>query len=99
MAERDIFTRPGNYRQIIEQRMNAGKRDHVQQFGVIDVAAIFEVSDTVVREWIEEGRVNGVNLNHGRTVTVGVKVMPMRPYWRVTREDILALAERMQAGY
>ena len=74
----------------VQRRMRAQ-----ENFGTVDVAALFGVSESTVREWIEEGRLAGADLNAGRRTETGEA---MRPYWRVAREAIIALAKRMEAG-
>ncbi len=72
-------------------------------FGTVEAAGCFGVSETTVREWIEEGRLNAADLNAGRVRPVdpdepGRGTRPMRPYYRITREAILDLARRMDNG-
>jgi hypothetical protein len=74
-----------------------------ESFGTVDVAIVFEVSETTVREWIEEGRLVAADLNAGRHAPVDpgrpkLGERPLRPYYRVQREAILALAKRMEMG-
>jgi len=65
-------------------------------FAVPDVAAAFNVSDSAVRGWIEEGRLEAADINAGRAPRDGA---PHRPYWRVMRASAEALAQRMEKGY
>ena len=79
---------------LIEKR--TGKRE---TFGVADVAAIYDVSSGTVCRWLEEGRLAGVDLNAGRKVPAGDGTLrQVRPYYRIERSAILALAARMEKG-
>ena len=100
MGQQDMFTEARPY----YQQAIVAKLGHQEVFGTVEVALVFQVSESTVREWIEEGRLAAADLNAGRSVPVdrerpgrgGVK--PMRPYYRVTREAILSLAKRMEDG-
>lgn len=94
VIERDMFTQQTDgYVELIATRM--GRQD---QFSVYEAAGIFKVSETVVREWIEEGRLMAANLNKQRPSKVNCR-NEMRPLWRITRAAILDLAERVQGGF
>lgn len=94
IIESDIFTdRTDGYVELIKTRMG-----HQDQFSVFEAAGIFKVSETVVREWIEEGRLLAANLNRYRPSKVDCD-NEMRPLWRITRPAILDLAKRAQGGY
>lgn len=88
------------YAELIERRLG---KDPNTTFTVMDVAAIFNLSDTKVREWIEEGRLCAANLNAGMTCPVkpeepdGAR-RPLRPLWRMTREAIINHARNMEGG-
>ncbi len=93
-TQRDIFTaRTDGYVELIKTRMG-----HQEQFSVFEAAGIFKVSETVVREWIEEGRLLAANLNRQRPSKIDRR-RDMRPLWRITRAAILDLAARAQGGY
>lgn len=94
VVESDIFTgRKDGYVELIRTRMG-----HQDQFSVYEAAGVFKVSETVVREWIEEGRLLAANLNRKRPSKVDSR-NDMRPLWRITRSAILDLAKRAQGGY
>ena len=61
---------------------------------VPDVAEVMGVANSTVREWIEEGRLPAADLNAGRRSND----RPVRPYWRVMRAAVVALAERIERG-
>jgi hypothetical protein len=87
-------TRPLGWAAKIE-----GKCGHQEQFAVADVAAIFDVAPTTVREWIDEGRLPAVDLNAGRRVDAHDPASPeMRPYWRIMRQSVIDLAKLIESG-
>lgn len=97
---RDMFAGGAGYAALIEARLG---RDTGRAYTVADVAAVFAVGETKVREWIEEGRLPAANLNAGMSVPLdperpGRGERPLRPLWRVTRPAILAMARGMEAG-
>jgi len=92
--ETDMFTtRTDGYAKLIESKMQSQ-----QQFAVCEVAEIFNVCNTNVREWIEEGRLLAADLNKDRISHVSSD-KPMRPLYKITREAVLDLARRVQGGY
>jgi hypothetical protein len=99
LTQRDALTEIKPYfLDAITKRL--GKQE---QFGTADAAGVFDVSETTIREWIEEGRLVAADLNAGRHAPVdpdrpGLGERPMRPYYRIQREAILALAKRMEIG-
>jgi excisionase family DNA binding protein len=97
---RDMFaSRSGaGYAALIEARLG---RDTGRAYSVQDVAALFNVGETKVYQWIEEGRLLSANLNAGMTVPVDsdrpqIGVRPLRPLWRVTRQAIIEMAKAME---
>lgn len=99
-VQKDIFASGSShhFREAVEARM--GRRTW---FCVAEVAGVFDVSESTVREWIEEGRLVAANLNADRTAPVdaarpGLGERPLRPYWRITRAAVLDLAARMEQG-
>lgn len=99
---RDMFAGSGGaqYAALIETRLG---RDSGRAFTVQDVAAVFAVGETKVREWIEEGRLLAANLNAGMSVPLDLDrpehgTRPLRPLWRITRAAILEMAQGMEAG-
>ena len=92
--ERDMFTtKTDGYAKLIESKMQSQ-----QQFAVCEVAEIFDVCNTNVREWIEEGRLLAADLNKERLSHVD-RNKPMRPLYKITRDAVLDLARRVQGGY
>ncbi len=88
------------YAELIERRLG---KDTDKPYTVQDVAALFKVGETKVREWIEEGRLPAANLNAGMTCPVDAEDpaagrRPLRPLWRVTRDAIVSMAKSMEAG-
>lgn len=88
------------YVEMIKRRMH---RDPNHGYSVIEVAGLFGVSDTKVREWIEEGRLPAANLNAGMTCPEdperpGGARRPIRPMWRMSPEAVLAHAANMEGG-
>ncbi len=84
--------------ELIERRLS--KYPNVM-YSVMDVAAVFDVSDTKVREWIEDGRLCGANMNAGMTCPVNPdkpdgERRRMRPLWRMTRDAIMNMARHME---
>lgn len=80
----DLFAPPPAWLRTVLRRLPA------QDFlSVADVALAFGVSSTTATEWIEEGRLEAVNLNAG----TGKKT-----YWRIPRESAVALARHMAEG-
>jgi len=99
-VQRDMFTGGGraHFREAVEARMKKQ-----EWFCVAEVAGVFDVSESTVREWIEEGRLVAANLNADRTAPVdaarpGLGERPLRPYWRITRAAVLDIAARMEQG-
>jgi len=91
--ETDMFTtRTDGYAKLIESKMQSQ-----QQFAVCEVAEIFNVCNTNVREWIDEGRLLATDLNKDRISHVSDG--PMRPLYKITREAVMDLARRVQGGY
>ena len=90
--------REAHYAETVERRL--GRQD---VFGVLEVAGVFGVAGSTVREWIEEGRLPAADLNAGR-VARGADgkpldpERPLRPYYRIERQAILDLAKRMEGG-
>lgn len=90
IVARDFFPAgTAGFRSLIESRIKGQ-----ELFGVPDVAALFDVSNTKVREWIEEGRLPCANLNEG-IVRDGDG---LRPLWRITRTAVLEMASNMEKG-
>jgi len=56
------------------------------RFSTGDAAAIFGVSADTIRAWMEEGRLESINLNAGTH---------RRPHYQITRQAIIALAEKI----
>jgi hypothetical protein len=88
------------YAELIERRLG---KDQNKTYTVMDVASVFDLSDTKVREWIEEGRLCAANLNAGMTCPVDPsrpdgERRALRPLWRMTREAIISHAKHMEAG-
>jgi hypothetical protein len=86
--------------ELIERRLS---KDQNVMYSVMDVAVVFSVSDTKVREWIEDGRLCGANMNAGMTCPVNPdkpdgERRPLRPLWRMTRAAIMDMAAHMEAG-
>lgn len=80
----DLFAPPPAWLRTVLRRLPA------QDFlSVADVALAFCASTTTVTEWIEEGRLEAVNLNAG----TGKKT-----FWKIPRESAVALARHMAAG-
>ena len=80
----DLFAPPPAWLRTVLRRLPA------QDFlSVADVALAFGVSSTTATEWIEEGRLEAVNLNAG----TGKKT-----YWRIPRESAVALAKHIAEG-
>lgn len=101
LLERNIFAGGAGYAALIDQRLG---KDSGHAYSVGDVAALFDVGATKVREWIEEGRLPAANLNAGMTAPVDPEkpklgTRPLRPLWRVTRAAILEMAGRMEHGF
>jgi hypothetical protein len=82
-------TGSAGFRALIERRIKSQ-----EMFAVLDVASVFGVCATKVREWIDDGTLPVADLNAG----IFRHGQPMRPLWRVTRQAILDLAERMEKG-
>jgi len=97
--QRDMMSEPrAYYAEQVERRMQ--RQD---AFGTVEAAGCFGVSETTVREWIEEGRLMAADLNAGRTRPTDParpegKRRPMRPYYRITRDAMLELARRLDMG-
>ena len=88
------------YAEMIERRLGNSKD---KPLTVGDVAAVFKVGETKVREWIEEGRLPAANLNAGMSVAVDAARpelgrRALRPLWRMTYEAVLGMAREMEAG-
>ena len=80
----DLFASPPVWLRTVLRRLPA------QDFlGVSDVALAFGASTTTVTEWIEEGRLEAVNLNAG----TGKKT-----FWKIPRESAVALAKHLAQG-
>jgi hypothetical protein len=90
IVARDMTVGHAGFRELVEKRIKGQ-----EMFGVADVAAVFDVGTTKVREWIEEGRLPCANLNTG-IVRGGDE---LRPLWRITRSAVLEMAERMEKGF
>lgn len=102
MKQVDMFAGKGGagFAALIEKRLGKDSNAHMT---VQDVAAVFGLGETKVREWIEAGRLPVANLNKGMTVPrdpgkpeAGSR--PMRPLWRVTREALINMAKEMEDG-
>lgn len=92
-----------HYSELIERRLNRGAGAAQDTFSVLDVAAVFEVGETKVRDWIRSGRLCAANLSAGMTAPVDPELedgerRPLRPLWRLTREAILNHARNMEGG-
>jgi len=98
----DMFAGRGGakFAELIEKRLG---KDANKPLTVQDVAAVMELGETKVREWIESGRLPAANLNAGMTVMIdaerpSVGSRPMRPLWRITREALLNMVKEMEGG-
>ena len=97
--QRDMMTEPrAYYAEQVARRMQ--RQD---AFGTVEAAGCYGVSETTIREWIEEGRLMAADLNAGRTRPEDPgrpegNRRAMRPYYRITREAMLELARRMDMG-
>jgi len=88
---------------MIEQRLSRGSGAARDTFSVLDAAAIFEVGETKIRDYIKSGRLPAANLNKGMTCPVDPEnpsggERELRPLYRLTREALLNLAKSMEAG-
>jgi hypothetical protein len=89
IVARDLTAGTAGFRELVEKRIKGQ-----ELFGVADVATVFDVGCTKVREWIEEGRLPCANLNTG-IVRQGEE---LRPLWRITRAAVLEMASNMEKG-
>ena len=80
----DLFAPPPTWLATVLRRLSS--KDFLS---VADVALAFDVSSTKVTEWIEEGRIEAVNLNAG----TGKKA-----FWKISRNSAVALAHHMAQG-
>ena len=98
----DMFAGKGGARfaELVEKRLG---KDANKTLTVQDVAAVMELGETKVREWIESGRLPAANLNAGMTVLIdperpSVGTRALRPLWRITRDALLNMVKEMEAG-
>jgi hypothetical protein len=89
IVARDLTAGHAGFRELVEKRIKGQ-----EMFGVADVAAVFDVGCTKVREWIEEGRLPCADLNTG----IMREGKELRPLWRITRSAVLEMASNMEKG-
>ncbi len=88
------------FAELVEKRLG---KDANRPLTVQDVAAVMELGETKVREWIESGRLPAANLNAGMTVLIdpgrpSAGTRALRPLWRITRDALLSMVKEMEAG-
>lgn len=81
----DMFSPPPVWLETVMRRLPA--HDFLS---VVDVALAFSVSTTKVIEWIEQGRIEAVNLNAGTA---------KKAFFKIPRASVVALAEHIVAGW
>ncbi|MBR5591982.1 MAG: hypothetical protein IKW38_05545 [Kiritimatiellae bacterium] len=81
----DLFAERGTFEALMQRRLPAA-----DLLVISDVASALNITRSKVLELIEEGMIQAVNLNMGT---------PLRPFYKVMRESVLAYARRLDKGW
>lgn len=80
----DLFAQSESVEALVTRRLPVG-----DLLLVSDVASALNITRTKVIELMEQGLIKGVNLNLGSN---------RRPFYKITRDSVLAYARRLEQG-
>jgi hypothetical protein len=81
----DLFDKSESFEALITRRLPTS-----ELLVVSDVASALDITRTKVLDLMDEGLIRAINLNAGTS---------LRPFYKVTRESVIAYARRLDQGW